>query len=322
MKIGFLAVTLLTPLWLLSSEIKTLIEQAQNSSAIAQLSYSKEAALEEADATLADYYPHFNIAATYMNTDRTSPFEAPEVKKYQANMEWKLFDGFFRRHQYRAALANISSLEHQSAYAKEQLAFNVISHYITLLNLQESLRVNDSKEDQLDVALTQVTRFYEAGSVSEDQVEAIKASLAMNRYEKSEIEMNIFSTKERLFYLSKIHVNRAKEIHFKEVQEIKNERSDIRSLKSKVIQIDEALKSSTAIYWPQVTLSDNYSKTDYGSFDGFGGVAFPDVQNKITLTASMVLFDGLGAKHRKEAYLKQKWMQKERITDMLREQKN
>jgi len=281
---------LLFPILIFGADLKSLIAAAQKSEQA--VGYELEAQAKEAQisAVKRAYLPKITAGYTMQQVDQKGAFDPGETRVASIGAKAVLFDGFMRENMIDEKEMEHSSAVKRSAYFKKVTALNVAGLYFSILNTQEDLRAKEQKAKQLDAEVERLQKFYDAGSVSLDSVEKIKASNAMNQYEIQMIAMNLESLKFKLQNITCISADELEPAAFEEpfAMDFK-ERDDLLALKDDIKALEFRANQADSEYLPVVFIEDRYSNYEYSDFNPL----FPMVenQNKITLGVSMTLFD-------------------------------
>jgi len=296
---------LLMPVMLFGVDLKVLIDHAENSELAKSYEYEAQSARSAESAVFRGYLPKVTASYTQQSVDKQGTIDAKTTTVGNLKATMVLFDGFRRENLMDEKEAAALSAEYSAKHFKQNQTLDVINLYYACLSLEEDLKAKEQKGKQLEAEVGRLEKFYRAGSVSLDAVERMKASKAMNDYELHTYRLNLDRTRAALETLTGVGIDTLERSTVLEpaVYEF-NDRNDIKAMELSVQSLDYKARQSRADYLPTIFIEDSYSTYEY---DGLNpAFDLVDEQNKITIGASITLFDFFGKSKEKEAIMLQK----------------
>ncbi|MDQ1339617.1 MAG: hypothetical protein QG567_770, partial [Campylobacterota bacterium] len=231
--------------------------------------------------------------------DERGAFDPKERRVFSLGAKAVLFDGFKRENILDEKEMEFLASQKKSDFFKKSLALDVSELFFAILNTKEELKAKEQKGIQLEAQVNRLQKFYEAGSVTLDSVEKIKASKAMNDYEIEMILMNLKSLEYKLKNIAGAEFQELQKSSVLEPQIKEFEtRDDLAAMEYDVKALEYKAKQANSDYYPSVFIEDTYSSFDY--VDANPMIDMVDNQNKITIGASMTLFDFFSKSKEKE----------------------
>lgn len=278
--------------------------------------------LLESQSIKRDYFPKIDIGSSYQRSDPRAFGRPGDIYNAQAKISFNIFDGDKKRYQINAKKFEFQSLKFQSKSFKKELQFNIVNLYFKIKTLLANLVAQQRANKYLKAEYKRVKDLFNAGSITEDEVKKIEASLFNTLYQINEIHYKITEAKKELaLYVGKSVDNIGDSKITPPVSIIKLDTLDrIKTLKAQQKAIEYNAASMKSAYLPQVNIEDSYNIYGYGRTDSFHPKG-EDHENQIVLAFNMRLFDNDSVKKQKEAILVQKLSLQKQITYYKKEQK-
>ncbi|KIM09323.1 MAG: hypothetical protein KU28_01480 [Sulfurovum sp. PC08-66] len=307
------------PLLVNASDLKEMVQAVQSNELVKSLSYAVEAQQAVKGATISGYLPKLVGSGVYqiVAEDQRSMMDYD----YAGNLEASaiLFDGFRREHTLMAQDQNIQSAQENYAHQKESLTLNAIKLYFSMKSTLANIDAKQQKREQLVNEVERMEKFFNAGSISEDKLEQIKASLAMTEYELTLLRQNYQDMAFSMQTLTGKKIDSIGEASLVDIDAPYTHAPlthELQALMHNVEALGHESITKTAAYWPSLLLKDTFQATHYFETDTSSIPAnmsfladlfsFPATSNKLQLQASMTLFDFFSKSQERQASQMQK----------------
>ncbi len=279
------------PVVLMASDLHDIVKRVQSNEMIESTEYVLKSQKEGYDAIVATSLPKLtaNYSYQYIGEKDRGLFDPEHTLNVEASAV--LFSGFRLSEGKKAQRSRIDSTKETLAFQKERLSLNAIDLYFKMKSIQANIDARKQKEKQFENELNRLKRFYDAGSITEDRVEQVRAALAMTKYEIEFLKQNY---QELGLSLESLSGDSIKEIGDGELvdKSVKSDKPshEINSLEYDIKALSHDAKIKTAEYWPNLILKDTYTKNEFYD-SNIEGLSIPATTNKIQLVASMTLYD-------------------------------
>jgi len=277
--------------------------------------------LLESESIKKDYFPKLYIGGTYQKYNPIPLGRPGDTYNGYVKISLNLFDGNKKRYQIDAKKFEFQSLKFQSKSYKKQLEFNIVNLYFNIKSLNANLQAFQRAKEYLTAEYKRVKNLFNIGSVTEDEVKKIEASLFNTIYQIDNVKYQITELKKNLnLYVGKD----VKDIGSSTIIPPFNVKADtldtIKSLKAQSKAIEYNAKALDSAYLPQINIEDTYSIYGYDRTDALHPKG-EDHENQIMLSINMLIFDNDSIKKQKEAVLIQKLSLQKQINYYEKEQK-
>lgn len=298
----FRTILLSLPVTLLAGNLEQLIQTGFTTEPIKASQANLDITKVQREALKDTYLPHLSIggSATYNNEEsfgnpRTNNmiYTRATANLYDGGKKWAYEDQYDEKIKARTlALQN----------DKNYHALQVIQAYYSILNIQEQRQAKGQEAEQLQAEIERFERFYEAGTITLDQVEKIRAAKAVNDAALSEINLNLQKARHNLEWLtgtaSEIEIG--SKLSEPDLQENAN-RADIASLQADVQAQHKEIDIAGADKRPQVHLEGTYSHSEYHYDNVNIDPKFPQDQGTVKVMVDWKVFDFGMTERKKEA---------------------
>ncbi|MDH5464832.1 MAG: TolC family protein, partial [Thiovulaceae bacterium] len=298
---------LLLPLVSFGNTLPSVIEKVQHNDIMKSMHYITKAQKKALSSIKSAYLPKLSANAlySYLSEDQRSFIDPETTASLEAS--FVLFDGFKRYHSLKAQNNQVKVSKEQALHQRETLTFNTIKLYFSLLSLQANINAKEQKRKQLIEEVLRLEKFFQAGSISEDKLEQIKAASAMTEYELALLHQNYHDITLTLSTLADVIIDSPVIAHLKSPNFTqKGTTHELKAVAKAITALKHQAQVKTADYWPTIILKDTFSTTAYYDVASALPIEFPASTNKIQLVAQMTLFDFFGKSHEKESLLLQK----------------
>jgi len=316
---------LLLPVLLLCDDLKTLLQEAENSNNLISASkISKQSKQKELDSSKSAYYPTIDAGAFYQRYDEKNVLSSGTTYGARATIGIDIYDGGKRSYTVKQKKHELSSSDYNYKDTSKSISLAIVKDFYNLKSLKSLLRAREEASKAVEAQLGRMKRFYDARMATSDDVDRLQSAYDKNIYAIESIKFKILQLKKSLELKVGKPIQTLDDSKFKKIQEDDGDELDkIKSLRATKNSILSAGETIDSYYYPQIRVEDTY--TLYGYEDKpviFGTpVELLDKQNKImaTLNVRLVDFGMIGEK--KEAVILQAKAIEEEILYKTKEQK-
>ena len=279
-------------LFLHASSLQELIDVSQKNRVVASASHvvaSKEKAYE---SSKSGYLPTLDLLGTYQNAYDETPTLAQNSLRAQASLKYIIYDGGKKESVYGQLESTVASSKKSVEAIKNSISLDVARLYFGYLSLEADKTATLQEIEQLKAELKRVQFFYEAGTVTKDEVAKIDSRTKSALVALQEIELESQKILHTLEYYTTQKVSSVQKgslVHLPQ-EETTLLRAEIQALEdeaSSVLFSAKALKSQNN---PTLYFEDTLSYTDY-YFDQKPTNSLVDTQNIATLNVAWNIFD-------------------------------
>jgi outer membrane protein TolC len=304
-------ILILSPIFLFGDGLREYIELASKNENIKSLEYTKKSKDIYSDSIIDGYFPRVDGSGSILNTTNKNPTEPTQI--YQASIKgsYTIFDGYKKDNLISEAKNLAISSNYDIEYNKKLLSLNVAQYYYNILSIRQDILAKNLKKDKLDENLKRVSRFFEAGLTSRDNVEKIQATIELNNYEIDNLMLQFEENKLNIELISgKKFSDNPSFDKFIEPINIEEKTNDfIKSMEYQSKSIKDKASTLSSVDYPTVKIEDTLSFQKY-----IDSPSDPkNIQNKILLVANMVIFDKDSTKKQKESIILQKFSLDEKL---------
>ena len=283
---------LVVPAIFYAQSLTTLIDDAmKNNNIIKSKLMIENSKVEDIESTKSGYFPTVDIGGFYQSVDERTPMQAGDTYSGYAKVGIDLYDGDNRSSQIKQNEALLSSSKYDTKAYKKSLTMMIVQDFYTIKSLEAHLVALKEKDIQLKAELQRTNKFYEAGIVTQDDVDNLQAAYSNNTYQIDSATFQILSLKKLFTLKTGVQITILDNSSIKEPMGLKKELNDsIELLKQNAKSLDYASNSLNSAYLPKVRLEDTYSMYGYNRDDASHPKGL-DNQNVLMLSVSMRIFD-------------------------------
>lgn len=253
----------LIPLFLYSQNLEELVNLSIENQLIQASQYSLEALKDDYKSVKSGYLPKFDAGAKYSINDKEQVGVPKKMATIYGSANYILYDGGKKYDIYDSYENSIKSGENSLDNLKNSTSLMVINHYF---NYQTLLAKKDAKLkqiEQLEAQEQRLSRFYKAGTITEDEFLKIVSTLQNSLVELQEIELNIITILHNLEYLVGFKVEIKDGSTIKNIENIqKNIRFDIKALEYDVQTKQSNANAQKSGYLPIISLDNTFTYYD------------------------------------------------------------
>ncbi|MCD6432679.1 MAG: TolC family protein [Sulfurimonas sp.] len=301
---------LIIPALMYGDNLKSLLEFAtSNNKIVASNVLIQEAKKSEVESSQSAYYPTVDVGGFYQRSDDASPFAPGTIYSGYAKVGVDLYDGGRKSNTIKQNQAIVDSSKYSSLAYKKSLQLQIVQDFYNIKSAKSTLDALKESNNQISAELDRVKKFYEAGTVTKDDVERLRAAYSNNIYRISSVKYRIKSLKKILGIKvgKKIETLDASSIEISENLQ-KELSDDILALQANSSSLTYSANNISSAYYPQIRVEDTYNLYGYQDKPSMGGQEIKqlDNQNKLMLTLNIRLFDMGTISKQKESLLLQK----------------
>lgn len=282
------------PLFLYSYTLDELLELSHNNKVVESAKHtltSKELLYESSKSS---YLPSIDIGANYENASTETATTAQNKLEFQASITYTIYDGDKKKSLYKQQKSLIDSSKSTIEATKNSISLDVSKLYFEYFGLKADKEATIQEMEQLKEELKRIEFFYEAGSVTKDEVLTIDSRVKNTLVLLQEIELEIQKVIHTLeYYISKrveyIDGNTTIKLPIDQEESL---RADIKALEYEATSVMNEANIEKSQNLPLIYIDDTFTHNEY-YFDNesLKSSFLVDDQNIIMLNVSWNIFD-------------------------------
>ncbi|QKF67634.1 RND family efflux system, outer membrane channel protein, TolC family [Arcobacter venerupis] len=296
----------LVPLFLSAQNLEELVNLSIQNKQVDSSQKSLDSIKDEYESIKSGYMPSLDVGANHSITDKETSSVPKNSSKTYASISYELYDGGKKSDVYDSYESKIKSNQESVLALKNDIALNVITYYYNYLSYISQKEAKLKEIEQLDSELSRLSRFLDAGTTTEDEVQKIISRLESSKVSLQEIELQIITVLHNLEYITGQKVSIDAGSHINEL--VNDTPTDSRfDLKSLEYDLDTKLansRSEKSAYLPTITLDNTftYYDSDYNN-DAFSNSL--DHQNIASASLKWNIFSFGETKYKYESKYKE-----------------
>ncbi|MDD2652776.1 MAG: TolC family protein [Sulfurimonas sp.] len=283
---------LFTPIFLYASSLQELIDVSQKNRAVASALHvvaSKEKAYE---SSKSGYLPTLDILGTYQNVYDETPTLAQNSLKAQASLKYVIYDGGKKESVYGQLESTVASSKKSVEALKNDISLDVARLYFEYLSLEADKTATLREIEQLKAEFKRLQLFYEAGSVTKDEVAKVDSRTKNALVALQEIELESQKILHTLEYYT---TQKVSSIQKGSLVRLPQEDTallpaEIQALEDEALSVLFSANVLKSQNMPTLYFEDTLSYSDY-YFDQKPANSLADTQNIATLNVAWNIFD-------------------------------
>lgn len=282
------------PLFLYSYTLDELLELSHNNKVVESAKHtltSKELLYESSKSS---YLPSIDIGANYENASTETATTAQNKLEFQASIAYTIYDGDKKKSLYKQYESLIDSSKSTIEATKNSISLDVSKLYFEYFELKADKEATIQEMQQLKEELKRVEFFYEAGSVTKDEVLTIDSRVKNTLVLLQEIELEIQKVIHTLEYYTSKRVEHIEgnTIIKLPIEQEESLRADIKALEYEATSVMHEANIEKSQNLPLVYIDDTFTHNEY-YFDNesLKSSFLVDDQNIIMLNVSWNIFD-------------------------------
>ena len=275
----------LTPLFLYSQNLEELVNLSIQNKLVDSSIQNLDSIKDEYRSVKSSYLPSLDVGAGHSITDNETASLAKNSSKAYASLNYVLYDGGKKSDIYDSYESTIKSVDESVLALKNEIALNVINYYYDYLSNISKKEAKIKEIEQLDSQLQRLSRFLDAGTTTEDEVQKIISRLENAKVVLQEIELNMQTIVHNLEYITgqEVNIQSGSSIsEFKSDNE-KDLRFDLKSIEFDLQTKLANSRSEKSAYLPTITLDNTYTYYD----NNYEGNYSNDFEHQNILSANL-----------------------------------
>ena len=275
----------LTPLFLYSQNLEELVNLSIQNKLVDSSIQNLDSIKDEYRSVKSSYLPSLDVGAGHSITDNETASLAKNSSKAYASLNYVLYDGGKKSDIYDSYESTIKSADESVLALKNEIALNVINYYYDYLSNISKKEAKIKEIEQLDSQLQRLSRFLDAGTTTEDEVQKIISRLENAKVVLQEIELNMQTVVHNLEYITgqEVNIQSGSSIsEFKSDNE-KDLRFDLKSIEFDLQTKLANSRSEKSAYLPTITLDNTYTYYD----NNYEGNYSNDLEHQNILSANL-----------------------------------
>ena len=258
----------LVPLFLSAHNLEELVNLSIQNKLVDSSQKSLDSIKDEYESVKSGYMPSLDVGASQSTTDKETASVAKNSSKVYGSLSYELYDGGKKSDTYDSYESSIKCSEQSVEALKNDISLDVINYYYNYLSYISQKDAKIKEIEQLESQLTRLSRFLDAGTTTEDEVQKIISRLENSKVTLQEIELEMITITHNLEYITGQTVSIDAGSNVKELEN--DAQTDLRfDLKSTEFNLESKLasaRSEKSGYLPTITLDNTYSYYD-SNFD-------------------------------------------------------
>lgn len=264
-----------------------------------------ESLKKEYSSVKSSYLPSININANYSKANKEIASTPDNSTSVNASVDYTLYDGGKKYDRYASYEMNIKGKKEDLVSIKNQLALDVTKYYYDYLSLLAKKDAKKKEIEQLKAQYERLSRFLEAGTTTEDEIQKIISRGQSANVNLHEIELQLQTIIHNLEYITgqSVTISDGSFVEPLKEQIEQSNRADIESLKYQVKALFEDASAQKSDYLPTISLNNTYTHTDM-NYDNNSFKAPYDEQNIFSVNLKWNIFSFGETKNRYESRYK------------------
>ena len=296
----------LVPLFLSAQNLEELINLSIQNKLVDSSLKSLDSIKDEYKSVKSGYMPSLDVGANHATTDKETASVPKNSSKVSASLSYELYDGGKKSDTYDSYESNIKSNEQSVEALKNDISLNVINYYYSYLSYIAQKEAKLKEIEQLESQLTRLSRFLDAGTTTEDEVQKIISRLENSKVTLQEIELEMITITHNLEYITGQTVSIDAGSNVKELEN--SAQNDLRfDLKSTEFNLQSKLanaRSEKSAYLPTITLDNTYTYYDSNYDNSTYEINALDHQNILSANLKWNIFSFGETKYKYESKYK------------------
>lgn len=253
-----------TPLFLYAQTLEELVNLSIQNKLVDASQQSLESIQDEYKSIKSGYLPSLNVGAKYAITNEETQSLAEKSANTYASLNYTLYDGGKKSDIYDSYESTIKSTQKSLDSLKNNISIDVINYYYNYLSLNAKKDSKIKEIEQLESQMLRLSRFLDAETTTEDEVQKIISRVENAKVTLQEIELETQTIVHNLEYITGTKVEITEGSNIKELENItkESERFDIKSLEFDLQTKLSKSRAEKSDYLPTITLDNTYTYYD------------------------------------------------------------
>ncbi len=294
------------PLFLYSQNLDELVNLSIENKLVNASVQNMEAVKEDYKSVQSGYLPKLDVGAGYFYTEKETANTAQQRLNAYGSVNYLLYDGGRKSDIYNTYENSIKSGEKSIDALKNDISLSVVNHYYNYLSLLAKKDTKVQEITELNAQKERISRFFDAGTTTEDELQKIISNLENANVTLQETELEIIKILHNLEYITgnKVTITEGSIIELSNSNKDKNLRFDIQALEYDIKTKQSGANAEKSAYLPTITLDNTFTYYDneYKNKSYDQGL---DHQNVASATMKWNLFSFGETKHKVESKQKE-----------------
>ncbi|MDA3909187.1 MAG: TolC family protein [Sulfurimonas sp.] len=253
------------PLFLYSYTLDELLELSHNNRVVESAEHILSSKEKLYESSKSSYLPTVDIGANYQNASKETGAIAQNTLRFQASLKYTIYDGGKKDSLYNQLESSIDSSKSSIEATKNSMSLEVSRLYFEYFGLEADKEAITQEIQQLKEEFKRIEFFYEAGSVTKDEVVKIDSKVKNAQVLLQEVELKSQRVMHTLeYYIStkveSIDANATIKLPIEQKEIL---RADIKSLEYDATSVLHEANIKKSQNMPVVYLDDTLSHSDY-----------------------------------------------------------
>lgn len=295
------------PLFLYSQNLDELVNLSIENKLVNASTHNLEAIKEDYKSVQSGYLPKLDVGAGYSIASNETASTPHKGLNTYGSVNYLLYDGGKKSDVYSSHENTIKSGEKNLEALKNDLSLTVTNYYYNYLSLIAKKETKIQEITELTAQKDRISRFYDAGSTTEDELQKIISRLENANVALKEIELQITTILHNLEYITgnQVSITEGSKIQILDDEKDKKLRFDIQALEYDIKTKQSNANAQKSDYLPKITLDNtlNYYDKEYSNknLDPNG----PDHQNIASANMKWNIFSFGETKYKVESKQKE-----------------
>jgi outer membrane protein TolC len=253
------------PLFLYSYTLDELLDLSHGNGVVKSAKHTLSSKELLYESSKSSYLPTVDIGANYQNASKETPAVAQNTLKFQASLKYTLYDGNKKDNLYKQLESSIDSSKSSVEATKNSISLDVTRLYFEYLGLEADKEATSQAIEQLKEELKRVEFFYEAGTITKDEVAKIDSRVKNAQVLLQEIELD----SQRVIHTLEYYISqRVEQIDGNATIKLPTDqkeilRADIKALEYEATSVRHEANIEKSLNRPIVYLDDTFTHSDY-----------------------------------------------------------
>ena len=291
---------ILIPLFLNGGGLKSLLNSANSSNLVKAKQMQVLSKQKELSSQISQDFPTVDLSAAVVNSNPRGFMQPGTIYKASVVLSYTIYDGGLKSAKKVQKRFELASVKFDKSFFTKSLYLQIVQDYYNIKSLDALIDALYSKKRAIKEQLNRVAILQKSGLANSDDLYSLKAALALVKDNISSLNYQKKSLIAMLNLKANSHIKRLGNSLFVK-RSVKFKDNDlIASLKAKRSAILSSAKMASSATKPHINLNASYSLYGYDRVDRLHPKGL-DKDTKVTLIASVRLFDGGAAKESAEA---------------------
>lgn len=282
------------PIFLYAYTLDELMEISHKNRVVESATHLLSSKAKAYESSKSSYLPSVDVGGTYQNVYEETPALAQNSLRVQVSLKYTIYDGGKKDSTYKGFESSIDSSKKSVESIKNSISLDISRLYFGYLSLNADKEATSQEIEQLKAELKRLELFYEAGSVTKDEVAKIDSRLKSAEVLLLEIELESQKVLHTLEYYTAQKIDSIESgalITLKDESE-NSQRADIKAMEYETETVLHEAVGIKSLNKPTLYFDNTLSYSDYYFHDKSLESSFlVDTQNVAMVNVSWNIFD-------------------------------